>query len=366
MRLNLPLTGSEELAQVASVLDSGYLTQGPKAAEFEHLVADFVGVRHAFATSSCTTALHLSLVALAVGPGNEVIVPDFTFPATANVVVQQGAVPVIVDVDLETFCIDPEALAAAITPRTKAIVVVHAFGLCADMDAINAVADRSGIPVVEDAACALGGTYHGRPAGSLARIGAFSFHPRKIITTGEGGMVTTDDDTLAESISVLRTHGGVRGELFLSFERAGFNYRLSDVNAAIGVAQMARLRELVRRRRVHAEMLTNLFEAVPGLRTPAEPEGVEHTYQSYVLLLDETVDRDAVIRETRQRGVETTLGTYSLTSQPFFQHLLPQDLAKNGSHAYRQTLTVPLYPQLSPSDLHRIAETVAASVEAVS
>jgi dTDP-4-amino-4,6-dideoxygalactose transaminase len=368
MRLNVPFTGPEELAEVADVLETGYLTQGPKAAEFEGLVADYVGVRHTFATSSCTTALHLAMVSLGVAPGDEVVVPDFTFPATANVVVQQGAIPVVVDIDPETYGMDPNALAAAITPRTRAVIVVHAFGLCADMDALNSVAEAAGVPVVEDAACALGGTYHGRAAGSLSTIGAFSFHPRKIITTGEGGMVTTDDPTIAENVAVLRTHGGVRGELYLSFEEAGFNYRLSDINAAVGVAQMARLGELVRRRRELAAALTARLDGTPGLKTPAEPTGVEHTYQSYVVLLHDEIDRDAVIRETRTRDVETTLGTYSLHCQPYFQETLDlrPEQAKNGSRAFHQTLTLPLYPQLTGADLDRVAEVVSTSVASLS
>jgi dTDP-4-amino-4,6-dideoxygalactose transaminase len=368
MRLNHPFTGPEELDEIARVLETGYLTQGPKAAEFEKLVAEYVDSTHAFATSSCTTALHLALVALGVGPGDEVVVPDFTFPATANVVVQQGAVPVIVDIDPVTFNMDPEALSAAITSRTKAVIVVDAFGLCADMDSINAITEPLGIPVVEDAACALGGVYKGRAAGTLSTIGCYSFHPRKIITTGEGGMVVTDDDALARAFAVLRTHGGVRGELYLSFEEAGFNYRLSDINAAIGVAQMARLSELVRRRRELAAELTTMLAGSPGLRAPSEPEGTEHTYQSYVVLLDDAIDRDAVIRETRARDVETTLGTYSLHCQPYFQRTfgLREGQCKNGTRAFRQSLTLPLYPQLTRDDLTRVVEVVAESVVAVS
>jgi dTDP-4-amino-4,6-dideoxygalactose transaminase len=367
MRLNLPLTGQEELDQVARVLETGYLTQGPKAAEFETLVAAYTGVRHAFATSSCTTALHLAVVALGVGPGDEVVVPDFTFPATANVVVQQGATPVVVEIERDTFGMDPEALAAAITPRTKAVIVVHAFGLCADMDAINKICDAAGVPVVEDAACALGGTYHGRAAGSLSTVGAFSFHPRKIITTGEGGMITTDDDELAARFAVLRSHGGVRRDLYFEFEEAGFNYRLSDVNAAIGVAQMARLKGLVQRRRENANRLTGMLAGTPGLDTPDEPAGVEHTYQSYVVMLDDAIDRDAVIRGTKERDVETTLGTYSLHAQPYFQRALGlrEGGCPNGSRAFRQSLTLPLYPQLTDRDLERIVEAVTAAVSAV-
>jgi dTDP-4-amino-4,6-dideoxygalactose transaminase len=308
------------------------------------------------------------MVALGVGPGDEVIVPDLTFPATANVVVQQGAVPVLVDIDPDTFNMDPDELAGAMTARTRAVIVVHAFGLCADMDAVLAVTEPAGVPVVEDAACALGGTYKGRPAGALSRLGCFSFHPRKIITTGEGGMITTEDDALASRIAVLRTHGGVRGELYLSFDEAGFNYRLSDVNAAIGVAQMSRLEDLVRRRREHAGRLAALLRDCPGIKLPSEPKGTEHTYQSFVVQLDASLDRDGVIRQMRDRGVETTLGTYSLHCQPYFQRTLGvrEGQFKNGFRAFHQSLTLPLYPQLTNEDLARTAEALEASIAAVS
>jgi dTDP-4-amino-4,6-dideoxygalactose transaminase len=366
MRLNLPLTGPEELDEVAAVLATGYLTQGPKAAEFERLVASHTGVDHAFATSSCTTALHLALVAIGIGPGDEVVVPDYTFPATANVVIQQGAKPVLVDIDPETFNIDPGALEAAITSRTRAVIPVDAFGLIADMDAVNAVATPHGIAVVEDAACAIGGTYRGRRAGALSTIGCFSFHPRKIITTGEGGMITTDDEQLAARIAVLRTHGGVRGDLYLSFEEAGFNYRLSDVNAAIGVAQMARLDGLVARRRELAGRLTDLLQDLPGVRPPVEPTGTEHTFQSYVVLLDDAIDRDQVIRRMRDQQVETTLGTYALHCQPYFQRTLGvrEGQFKNSTKAFHQTLTLPLYPQLTEDDLHRVVEALSTATTA--
>lgn len=361
MRLNIPLTGPEELALVAEVLESGYLTQGPRAAEFERLVAARVGVTHGFATSSATTGLHLALHALGVKPGDEVIVPDFSFPATANVVVEQGAIPVFVDIDLGTFNMDPSLLEAAITPRTTAIMPVHAFGLVADMDPINAIAARHGIPVIEDAACALGATYGRGEAGSLGTVGVFSFHPRKLITTGEGGMVTTSDDDVAQRIAILRSHGAVRGPLYLSFVDAGYNYRLSDVHAAIGIAQMARLEHILARRRELATTYGALLSTIPGVTVPVVPDKNLHSYQSYVVLLAEEIDRDAVIVAMKERGIETTLGTYSLHLQPYYRERFGIDdsALPRATRAHHSALTLPLYPQMSDDDLATVATALA-------
>ena len=361
MRLTVPVLGDEELQAVREVLESGYLTQGPKAAEFEAAVLREVGSDYAFATSSCTTALHLALVALGVGPGDEVVVPDFTFPATANVVIQQGAVPVVADIDPSTFGMRADSFEQSITGRTKAVIPVHAFGLSADMDPLMDVARQHGIPVLEDAACSLGGTYRGRPSGSIGDMGAYSFHPRKIITTGEGGMLVTNDATLAERLRVLRSHGSVRGQDYLSFVDAGFNYRLSDVNAAIGVVQMTRLASLLQARRRNASILTSLLEAVDLVTPPVEPEYAKHTYQSYVVLLDEQIDRDGVIARMRERGVETTLGTYSLQAQPYFQSL-PDAMrhpAETSGHVHRAALTLPLHPTQTQDELERVAGALA-------
>lgn len=364
MRLNLPWLGDEEAHAVAEVLATGYLTQGPRTTEFESLVAEHVGVPHTFATSSATTGLHLALVAMGVGPGDEVIIPDFSFPATANVVVQQGATPVFVDIRLDDFGMDPVLLEAAITPRTKVIMPVHAFGLVADMGPIAAIAAKTGLPVLEDAACALGASYFGTQAGALGTAGVFSFHPRKVITTGEGGMITTADDALAEKIGVLRSHGAVRGSHYMSFVDAGFNYRLSDVLGAIGVVQMRRLEAILSARRERARQYEELLSGIEGVVLPGVPEGRTHTYQSYVVLLDDDIDRDATIDAMRDRGIETTLGTYGLHLQPVFRERygIPDEHLPHATRAHRQALTLPLYGQMTSADLERVAQALRESV----
>lgn len=366
MRLNLPWLDEDELSAVAKVLNSGYLTQGPRTHEFEEAIKQIVGTAHAAAVSSATTGLHLALVALGVGRGDEVIVPAFSFPATANVIVQLEAIPVFVDINPMTFNLDPAGLEAAMTVRTAAIMPVHAFGLCADMDPINSIASRNEVPVIEDAACALAGTYKGRQAGSLGKIGVFSFHPRKVITTGEGGMIMTDDARLADRISILRAHGAVRGPLFQEFVDAGYNYRLSDVHAAIGIAQLAKLeRILAGRRERAAELDRRLSDLGDYLRTPVVPGNVEHTYQSYVVLLNDEVNRDGVIRSLRALGIESTLGTYGMHIQPYFRDrfkLSPDDLPV-ATRAHHQALTLPLYPQLTDDDLDELAVSLRLSIE---
>lgn len=364
LKLNIPLTGPEEAEAAAAVLATGYLTQGPRAAEFERITAEFTGSKYAFATSSATTGLHLSLAALGVQPGDEVVVTDYSFPASANVIVQLGATPVFVDILIDDFDLDPGLLEAAVTPRTKAIMPVHAFGLVADMDPINEIAARHGIPVLEDAACALGGTYHGRQAGSIGTMGVFSYHPRKVITTGEGGMIITDDDDLAERIRILRSHGSVRGSHYMSFIDAGYNYRLSDILAAIGVVQMGRLDEILSSRSALADQYAEMLPDVDGVRSPITPAGRTHTYQSYVVLLDDWIDRDRIIDSMRAKEIETTIGTYGMHLQPYFRERfgIPDADLPASTRAHYSTLTLPLHGGLDRDDLARVAQSLDESI----
>ena len=365
IRLTIPLTDERELQEIAKVLESGYLTQGPKTAEFEQKVAEHIGCRYAFAMSSCTTALHLSLVVLDIQPGDEVLVADFTFPATANVVAQMGAIPVLVDINLDTFTMDPDDLRQKITPRSKAIIPVDAFGCAADYDPIIEIAAQHRLPIIEDAATTIGAKYFDHFCGNLTKLGCFSFHPRKIITTGEGGMITTNDPELAEKIKLLRSHGGVKRGNWFQYEAAGFNYRLSDLQSAVGVAQMEKLPAIIVRKRELAATLSDKLASIPGIRIPSEPKWGGHIYQSYVILVDEDANRDRIVEEMKARGVETTIGTYALHDQPFFQRQYKYKTGQlpNSHAAFTRSITLPLYPQMSDSDLDLIAKALEDTIQ---
>lgn len=356
-----PSLDGREREYVLECMDTTWISSvGRFISEFETAFAAYCGVKHAIACNNGTTALHLALVALGVGPGDEVIVPSLTYIASANAVTYCGASPVLVDNDPRTFNLDPAKLEALITSRTKAIMPVHLYGQICDMDPILDVARRHGLKVVEDAAEAVGATYKGKKSGALGDCATFSFFGNKIITTGEGGMITTSDAALAERISVLRSHGSVRGSHFMSFIEAGYNYRLSDVNAAIGLVQMTRLDDLLASRRERADRYAALFADVDGVTAPITPEGRTHTYQSYVVLLDEDIDRNAVIDAMRAAGVETTLGTYSMHLQPYFTERfgVPDSALPQATRAHHSALTLPLYPQMDDADLVFVRDTL--------
>jgi len=360
IRLTIPDTGDAEIEAVTRVLRDGFLVQGARVREFEERVAAYLGVPHAVAVSSGTAALHLAVLALGLGPGDEVLVPDFTHPATGNVVELAGARPVLVDVDLETFNSGAGHFRAALTPRTRALLPVHLFGQPAEMGPILELARERGLKVVEDAACALGAEEQGRKCGTLSDAGCFSFHPRKVITTGEGGMVVTRDEATAERVRQLRNHGCVEAGDSRRFERAGFNYRLTELQGALGVAQMERLEPAIRRRAELADRYDKALAGVKDVRRPVRRDGTRPVWQSYVVLLQERIDRDRVRLRLREDGIETTLGTYSLSAQP--RHSPPAAPLANSRRAFRQSLALPLHPRMSDRDVDQVAARLAAAV----
>lgn len=358
IRLTIPEIAEEEIQAVVEVLRSGHLVQGKHVQEFEQLVAEYVGVNHAIAVSSGTAALHLALLALGVGPGDEVIVPDFTYPATANVVELVGAKPVLVDIDLASFNIDVTQIRPAITRRTKAVMPVHLFGQSADMEPILQIAQEHGLFVIEDAACALGAGYHGRKCGAMGVVGCFSFHPRKAITTGEGGMVVSNDDSVAERVRQLRNHGMVTVDGYNQFELAGLNYRMTDFQGALGVAQMRRLEWIITRR---MELAGLYHQALAGMQTvvpPVTTEGLRHIWQSYVILVQEGVERDGIMRHLRRQEIETAIGTYAVSVQPHYAKTARE--CPNSYHAYKHSLCLPLHTQMSALDVKTVAECLRA------
>jgi perosamine synthetase len=338
VRLGDPALGERELAAVAEVLETGMLTMGPKVAEFEELVARACGTTSAVAVSSGTAALHLAVLALGIGPGDDVIVPAYTFPATANVVALSGARPVLVDVDPRTLNLD--AAGIEVGPRTKAILAVHLFGRPADWAALP-----EGVPVIEDAAGALGASWQGRPCGSLGVMGCLSFHPRKIVTTGEGGAVTTDDEGFDATLRRLRNHGWqTLGEL----PAPGFNYRLSDVLCAVGIPQLERLGELhAARARIAAGYTERLRDVV---ETPAAAAGDVHGWQAYVVLTDR---RDEALAALRAEGIEAQIGTFALHRLAAYAD---QGSFPGADAAFARALALPFHTRIAESDQDRVAE----------
>ncbi len=367
----LPSTGDDEWQAARGPILEGWLTQGPRVAEFERVFAARHQVERALATTSCTTGLHLALAALGIGPGDEVIVPAFTWVATANVVIYCGARPVLCDVDERTFNLDPAKLAARITPATRAIIPVHLFGLCADMDAIAAAAP--GIPLIEDAACAAGAGYHGRPAGSMGLAGVFSFHPRKSITTGEGGMVTTNDAGFAERATMMRNHGasiseeqrhaGPKPYLLPEFNLLGFNYRMTDLQGAVGLVQLAKLDRFIDERDVWASYYQRELAGIPWLRLPEVPAGYRHGWQSFVCMVDEErapMPRNAIMQALFDRGVDTRPGTHAVHMLGYYRErygYAPDDLP-GARTCDRQSMALPLHNRLSADDYARVIEAV--------
>jgi len=348
---------------IREVLNSGLLTSGCHVANFERAVADWVGVGHAVATTSATTAIHLTLVGLGVGPGDEVLVPDFTFPATVNAVVQTGATPVLVDSRPDSFDMDPESAAGYISKRTKVILPIDPFGQPADHASLQSVVAEVGAALVVDAACSLGASRGGAQCGSHGTAGCFSFHPRKVVTCGEGGMVTTDDPVLAERLRLLRNHGGnLRAGVGLEFIETGFNYRLSEIPAVLGLSQIRRLDEILMDRRRTAKLYDSALAEVDGVTVLHPVPGVEWSYQSYVVVLDGGIERDRVIELMAEASIETTVGTYACHRHPAYkQWSVGASLPNSERHASR-SLTLPLIPGMADHQVERVVESLGTVV----
>lgn len=350
-----PNIGEEEIKLVNEVLLSGMLVQGKFVMELEDLVAKEIGVKHAICVSNGTATLHLILLALGIGPGDEVIVPAFSYIATANVVELVGATPVFVDIEERTFNINPKLIEASVTSRTKAIIVVHEFGLSADMDQIQAIVNQYQIPLIEDAACALGAEYKTKKTGSFGIAGSFSLHPRKAITSGEGGIVTTNDDYLAEKIRVLRNHGLNYQNGKMDFIEAGFNYRMTDIQAALVIPQFKRLPEIIKKRNQLAQLYHSYIDS-DSILLPFVPEGHLHTWQTFHLISSSSEQRDFLIKELNQLGIGSNYGAQCIPATTFYLEKYHCDLSKypNAMIAFQRGLALPLYEKLDMSDIEYI------------
>lgn len=372
IQISLPSTGEEEWQACRDPLVSGWLTQGPQVAAFEKSFATRHRVDHALAVTSCTTGLHLILAAMGVGPGDEVIVPAFTWVATANVVLYCGATPVFADVDTKTYNIDPAAVAAVVTERTKAVIAVHLFGLCADMDALRAALPDH-VAIIEDAACAAGAEYRGQSAGSLGIAASFSFHPRKSITTGEGGMVTTSDAALADIANMLRNHGasvseeqrhaGPRPYLLPEFNLLGFNYRMTDLQGAVGQVQLGKLDAFIDERQKWSEYYFERLDAIEWLRMPPVPPEGRHAWQAFVTYVDPDLApmaRNDIMEQLQARGIATRPGTHAVHMLGLYRdrcNLAPDDFP--GARACDEnTMAIPLHNRMTEQDYAYVADAL--------
>ncbi len=357
-----PLIGARERAAVLDVLDSGQLAQGPRVATFEHAFATLCGVQHAVAVSSGTAALHTALAALGIGPGDEVVTTPFTFVATANAILMQGATPRFADIEPETFTLDPAAVEQAITARTKAILAVDLFGH-PYLRELDELAQRHGIPLIEDACQAVGAHRDGVPAGALGTLAAFSFYATKNMTTGEGGMLTTSDEQLADRARRFRHHGQ---SARYTYESMGYNYRMTDLQAALGLVQLEQLSAWNEQRRTNARALTAALSGLPGIVLPREREGARHVYHQYTIRVTAgQAIRDAIQRYLAEHGVTTAVFyPRPLHLQPHFVSLGYQEGAfPEAERAAQEVLSLPVHPALTPDDLHTITSVFRQAME---
>jgi dTDP-4-amino-4,6-dideoxygalactose transaminase len=363
IKLIEPVVGDEELSLIREVLESGYMTEGPKAREFEKGFAELVGAKHAVVTTSCSTALQLSVDILGVGPGDEVIVPDFTYPVTADVARLRGASAVLVDVDESTYNIDPDEVRKGITDKTVGIVPVSLFGHPLDMAPLREIAQEHDLFILEDAACSTGARFNSEKTGSMADLTCFSFHPRKVITTGEGGMLTTDDDDLAEKARAMKRFGIRVVDGRPQFMTVGTNYKLSDVLAAIGVKQLEKIDHIIGRRRELAAVYDSLLADVELLKKPAVDSRVYHTYQTYATLVTKDGVRDRLIKDMGEKGIETQIGTYSLHVQPSFKDARRIGDLAHSTRLFENLLALPMSQSMTEDDQEMVVREAIGLLE---
>lgn len=369
-----PMLGDEEAQAAAEAVRSGWVAQGPRVAAFEEAFAAMVRADHGVAVSSCTTALHVSLVVLGVGPGDEVVVPSLSFIATTNAVAYVGATPVFADVDLATGNLTAQTIEPLLTHSTKAVILVHQGGIPADVASVRALCEPRGVAVIEDAACAAGSTYRGAPVGAGATLAAWSFHPRKLLTTGEGGMVTTDDEQWAARLRRLREHGmnvsaaqrHASGSAVIErYLEVGFNYRMTDVQAAIGLVQIGRLGAIVARRRELAARYQALLHDVPGLVMAGDPAWGTSNYQSFWVLLpaDCPMSRNELLGRLAGEGISARRGIMAAHTEPAYAGTGHGELPHTEALSQR-SIILPLYHDLSEPDQLRVVESLAAALGA--
>jgi dTDP-4-amino-4,6-dideoxygalactose transaminase len=368
-----PWLGADEAEAAAAAVSSGWVAQGPRVAEFEEAFASAIGAAHAVAVSSCTAALHLAFVAAGIGPGDEVVVPSLSFIATANAARYVGAVPVFADVDEATQNLTPATVEPCLTARTRAVMLVDQAGVPADLDAMRALCDPRGITVVEDAACAVGSVYRGQPVGARASVAAFSFHPRKLLTTGEGGMLVTPDAHVAARLRRLREHGmdvsaaarhASRQPVIEHYLELGFNFRMTDIQAAIGLVQLAKLDQLITRRRALAQRYQRQLTCIPAARTITDPEYGTTNYQSFWVLLpdDFPISRDELLQRMAEAGVSARRGIMAAHCEPAYAGLAHRPLPVT-ERLTAQTLILPLFHDLTEAEQDIVVSVIAAAAE---
>lgn len=368
-----PDFSEEDLKYIRQCLESYWATQGPLVSSFENKIADIHNAKYALATTSCTAALHLATLALGLKPGDEVIIPAFTWVTSAHCAEYVGAKAVFADVDPNTFNICPKSLERAITEKTKAVVVVHLFGLAAPMDEILSITKPRNISVIEDAACAIATKYKGRPVGAIGDIGCFSFHPRKVITTGEGGMVTTNNREIAERIASFRNHGSTglpdedpKGEkpyTMSKFDQIGFNLRLSDIQAGLGLSQLEKLDKLLRHRRECANYYIEHLDNVEELILPSDPT-YGHTYQSFVIRLrsGKREERNKIMENLQDCGIQTRPGTHAVFNLGYYKNKYNFNGSEfpNAILCENSSITLPIFPGMTENDLEIVVSKLKA------